>query len=62
MPLLIAAVKPAVAQLVKRIPKLLRRNKEEVIALSERVARQRSSNQKLKEKNQMGYRKKGKKK
>ena len=61
MPLLIAAVKPAVAQLVKRIPKLLGRKSEEQLSTSQKMARQRSSNQEAKKKNQMGQVKKRKK-
>ena len=62
MPLLIAAVKPAVAQLVKRIPKLLGRKSEEQLSTSQKMARQRSSNQEAKKKNQMGHVKKKRKK
>jgi hypothetical protein len=62
MPLLIAAVKPAVAQLVKRIPKLLGRKSTEVLSLSQKAARQRSSNLEAKKKNQMGQIKRKKKK
>ncbi len=62
VPLLIAAVKPAVAQLIKRIPKLLGRKNKEVLSFSEKLARQRSLNQEQKKKNQMGQRKTKKKK
>jgi len=61
MPLLIAAVKPAVAQLIKRIPKLLGRKSEEQLSTSQKMARQRSLNQEAKKKNQMGQVKKRKK-
>ena len=61
MPLLIAAVKPAVAQLVKRIPKLLGRKSEENLSTSQKMARQRSLNLEAKKKNQMGQVKKRKK-
>tara|TARA_R100000152_G_C6754327_1_gene178030 strand:+ start:527 stop:1306 length:780 start_codon:yes stop_codon:yes gene_type:complete len=64
VPLLIAVVKPAVAQLIKRIPKLLGRKSNEVLSLSQRLARQRSLNRDQKLKNQLGQtkRKKMKKK
>ena len=61
MPLLIAAVKPAVAQLIKRIPKLLgRKNKKEYSTFQKRMI-QRSENQDQKKKNQMGQTKRKKK-
>ena len=61
MPLLIAAVKPAVAQLVKRIPKLLgRKNKEQYSTFQKRMI-QRSLNADQKKKNQTGQSKKRKK-
>ena len=62
MPLLIAAVKPAVAQLIKRIPKLFGRKSKEVLSLNQKLARQRSSLKDQKLKNQLGQKKKGKKK
>ena len=62
MPLLIAAVKPAVAQLIKRIPKLFGRKSKEILSTSQKAARQRSLNQEQKLKNQMGQKKKRKKK
>ncbi len=62
MPLLIAAVKPAVTQLVKKITKLLGRKKKEQYSSFQRKMIQRLENQEQKKKNQMGYRKKGKKK
>ena len=58
MPLLIAAVKPAVAQLIKRIPKLLGRKKKEILSTSQKLARQRSEFQDQKKKNQIGQKKK----
>ena len=61
VPLLIAVVKPAVAQLIKRIPKLLGRKSKEVLSLSQRLARQRLSLKDQKLKNQSGQRKKMKK-
>ena len=61
MSLLIAAVKPAVAQLVKRIPKLLgRKNKEQYSTFQKRMI-QRSLNADQKKKNQTGQSKKRKK-
>ena len=61
MPLLIAAVKPAVAQLIKRIPKLFGRKTKEKLSLSQKVARQRSSLKDQKLKNQLGQTKRKKK-
>ena len=61
MPLLIAAVKPAVAQLIKRIPKLLGRKKKEILSTSQKLARQRSEFQDQKKKNQIGQKKRKKK-
>jgi len=61
MPLLIAAVKPAVAQLIKRIPKLLGRKSKEVLSTSQKLARQRSEFQDQKKKNQIGQKKRKKK-
>ena len=58
MPLLIAAVKPAVAQLVKRIPKLLGRKKKEQYSTFQKRMIQRSLNADQKKKNQMGQTKK----
>ena len=61
MPLLIAAVKPAVAQLIKRIPKLLGRKNKEILSTSQKLARQRLEVQEQKKKNQLGQKKKKKK-
>ena len=61
MPLLIAAVKPAVAQLIKRIPKLLGRKKKEILSTSQKLARQRSEFRDQKKKNQIGQKKRKKK-
>ena len=61
MPLLIAAVKPAVAQLIKRIPKLLGRKNKEILSTSQKLARQRSEFQEQRKKNQIGQKKKKKK-
>ena len=61
MPLLIAAVKPAVAQLVKRIPKLLGRKNEEQYSTFQKRMIQRSLNADQKKKNQTGQSKKRKK-
>lgn len=61
MPLLIAAVKPAVAQLIKRIPKLLGRKNKEILSTSQKLARQRSEFQEQRKKNQIGQKKRKKK-
>ena len=60
MPLLIAAVKPAVAQLIKRIPKLLGRKNKEILSTSQKLARQRLEVQEQKKKNQLGQKRKKK--
>ena len=61
MPLLIAAVKPAVAQFIKRIPKLLGRTNKQQYSTFQRKMIQRSLNAEQKKKNQMGQQKKRKK-
>jgi hypothetical protein len=61
VPLLIAVVKPAVAQFIKRIPKLLGRKKKEKYSTFQKRMIQRSMNADQKKKNQMGQTKKKKK-
>ena len=61
VPILIQIVKPAVAQIIKRIPKLLGRKNKEILSTSQKLARQRSLVQEQRLKNQMGQRKKMKK-
>ena len=60
VPLLIAVVKPAVAQFIKRIPKLLGRKKKEKYSTFQKRMIQRSMNADQKKKNQMGQTKKKK--
>ena len=61
MPLLIAAVKPAVAQFIISIPKLLGRTNKQQYSTFQRKMIQRSLNAEQKKKNQMGQQKKRKK-
>ena len=60
VPILIQIVKPAVAQIIKRIPKLLGRKKKEILSTSQKLARQRSEFREQKKKNQIGQKKKKK--
>ena len=62
VPILIQIVKPAVAQIIKRIPKLLGRKNKEILSTSQKLARQRSEFQDQKKKNQIGQKRKTKKK
>ena len=60
VPLLIAVVKPVVAQFIKRIPKLLGRKNTEKYSTFQKRMIQRSMNADQKKKNQMGQTKKKK--
>ena len=62
VPILIQIVKPAVAQIIKRIPKLLGRKNKEILSTSQKLARQRLEFQDQRKKNQIGQKKKKKKK
>ena len=61
VPILIQIVKPAVAQIIKRIPKLLGRKNKEILSTSQKLARQRSEFQEQRKKNQIGQKKRKKK-
>tara|TARA_R100000152_G_C6777047_1_gene206631 strand:- start:1914 stop:2675 length:762 start_codon:yes stop_codon:yes gene_type:complete len=60
VPILIQIVKPAVAQIIKRIPKLLGRKNKEILSTSQKLARQRLELQDQKKKNQIGQKRKKK--